>query len=492
MDVEIERLAAERDKKIVEADKADIYTLLKADGKNWKLSHQTDKQAERGILPHLPTLETSYIMRRHLKMCLFSESETERLAVYLPSSGIYTQNYRYIHRLISMVDPDYNERDATDVVYHLMNQVPIKQPTNERYLIPVENGIWNLKQHRLMPFSPDYVFTTKITTSYRDNPVPPNIKGWTVDGWFNELACGDKEIINLLWEVINDCLNGNYTRKKAIFLFSELGNSGKGTFQELIRHLVGLNNVGALKVNEFDARFRLSGLVGKTVCIGDDIAPDIYIKDSSNFNSVVTGDLVNIESKGQDGYTSTLRCTVVQSCNGLPNFHNKGGTMRRIVIVPFNNHFQGHGDNWSIRNDYITRQDVLEYVLYQALQLDFEKFSVPEVSKKALADFEEDNNPLVGFKVSFFDQVNVDKVPTYYLYEYYKKYCSINGLKALGQSKFIRRFMTTIPTYEKKRAKLSKADIRQVKSLNTQDELVAFVRIPEQGKTYNCIVKKSV
>ncbi|WP_317988525.1 primase-like DNA-binding domain-containing protein [Lactiplantibacillus plantarum] len=40
-------------------------------------------------------------------------------------------------------------------------------------------------------------------------------------------------------------------------------------------------------------------------------------------------------------------------------------------------------------------------------------------------------------------------MPTYYLYEYYKKYCSINGLKALGQNKFIRRFLTVAPNYEK-------------------------------------------
>ena len=166
--------------------------------------------------------------------------------------------------------------------------------------------------------------------------------------------------------------------------------------------------------------------------------------------------------------------------------------MRRLVIVPFNNHFQGKGDNWSIRNDYITRKDVLEYVLYKALQLDFDKFSVPEVSKKALADFELDNNPLIGFKVSFFDKLKVDKVPTYYLYEYYKKYCSINGLKALGQSKFIRRFMTCVPLYEKKQAKLSATDINTLDVFKQQDEIIAWPREPLAGKKYNCIVQSTL
>lgn len=68
----------------------------------------------------------------------------------------------------------------------------------------------------------------------------------------------------------------------------------------------------------------------------------------------------------------------------------------------------------------------------------------------------------------------MDKVPTYYLYEYYKKYCSINGLKALGQNKFIRRFLTVAPNYEKKPAKLSNLEIQQVKNVNMQDELIVL------------------
>ncbi|WP_288639042.1 DNA primase family protein [uncultured Lentilactobacillus sp.] len=487
MDSEAQMLAQQYDQTVNHPHT--LKDKLMMDVQTWQLDHQTKAQAKNDTLPRLTTLAGSQIMQRHFITCLFSDNESARLAIYLPHEGIYTQNYRYIKRLIGMMYAPFNEREAEEVIYHLINWAKVKEPTVDRYLIPVANGIWNLHRHELIHFSPDYVFTTKIATKYVNNPVPPNINGWTVDGWLNEIANHDPEIVKLLWEIINDSLNGNFTRKKAIFLYSEKGNTGKGTFQQLIQNLVGKSNVGSLKVNQFDERFKLALLVGKTVCIGDDTPPDIYIKDSSSFNSVVTGDLVTIEYKGQDGFTTTLRCTVIQSCNGLPNFHNKGGTMRRMIIVPFNNHFEGSNDNWDIRDDYMSRQDVLQYVLYRALQLDFKKFDVPTVSKQALSEFEKDNDPLIGFR-EFFLSLEVDKIPTYYVYEYYKKYCQINGLKALGQNKFIRRLLPLIPDYAKRKAKATHEVFQQANRFKTQDEITVYVRMPEIGKGYQCLIKK--
>lgn len=75
------------------------------------------------------------------------------------------------------------------------------------------------------------------------------------------------------------------------------GNDGKGTFQQLISNLVGLKNVAPLKLNQFSERFGLAIIEGKTVIIGDDVQAGIYVDESSNFNSVVTGEPVSIEKK---------------------------------------------------------------------------------------------------------------------------------------------------------------------------------------------------
>src|SRR5699024_2217143 len=222
---------------------------------------------------------------------LFDLEENTRVAMYQPHEGTYTRNTTLIKRVISWLEPKLNNNRAEEVIYHLTNRAEVREPTISRYLIPVANGVFNLKTKQLEPFSPEYVFTTKISTPYIEDSKPPIIDGWDIDKWLSSIACGDKEIVNLVWQVISDSLNGNYSRKKAIFLIED-GNNGKGTFQELITNLIGMKNIATLKVNQFEERFQLGILEGKTAVIGDDVPANVYIDDSSNFNSVVTGDIV--------------------------------------------------------------------------------------------------------------------------------------------------------------------------------------------------------
>lgn len=107
---------------------------------------------------------------------------------------------------------------------------------------------------------------------------------------------GDEELVKLIWQVISASLNGNYSYRKSIWFVGE-GNDGKGTVQQLITNVVGMKNVASLKINQFAERFSLSMIEGKTVVIGDDVQAGIYVDESSNFNSVVTGEPVLVEEK---------------------------------------------------------------------------------------------------------------------------------------------------------------------------------------------------
>src|SRR5699024_5807850 len=382
----------------------------------------------------------SLILPEYVDFILFDLEENTRVAMYQPHEGTYTRNTTLIKRVISWLEPNLNNNKAEEVIYHLTNNAEVKEPTVSRHLIPVKNGVFNLQTKQLEPFSPNHVFTSKISTPYVESPIKPVIDGWDIDKWLSSIACGDKEVVNLLWQVISDSLNGNYSRKKAIFLIGD-GNNGKGTFQELITNLIGMKNIATLKVNQFEERFQLGILEGKTAVIGDDVPANVYIDDSSNFNSVVTGDIVQVELKNKQPYNTAFRCSVIQSTNGMPKFRNKtNGTIRRVLIVPFNADFNGTKENFKIKDEYIKDEKVLQYVLHKAINMDFERFDEPDASKQELEIFKQDNDPVLDFKYSVFDEWNIPEVPKYLVYEFYKVFCNENGFKPLSERQFHKQF----------------------------------------------------
>nr|WP_281063551.1 DNA primase family protein [Staphylococcus coagulans] len=426
----------------------------------------------------------AHLLKENLKFILFDLEENTKLAMYRAEEGIYTQNVSYIKRVISWLEPKLNSNKADEVIYHLKNRVDIKSKTNSPDLIPVKNGVFNRKTKQLESFTPEYVFTTKINTAYKTQSGVPVIEGWSVDNWINEIACNDHGVAKLLWQVINDSLNGNYTRKKAIFLVGD-GNNGKGTFQELISQLIGAENIASLKVNEFDERFKLSVLEGKTAVIGDDVPVGVYIDDSSNFKSVVTGDPVLVEFKNQPLYRATFKCTVIQSTNGMPSFKDKtSGTLRRLLIVPFNANFNGQSENFNIKEQYVKNQKVLEYVLYKAINMDFNTFEVPEASNDMLEIYKQDNDPVYDFKVNVFDEWTVRKVPKYIVYAFYKEYCDENGHNALSSSKFFKQFESHLEGYWKTDAQRRFDEEELAKRIYNFNDNRNYIKPIESGKNY--------
>ncbi|MCG1665060.1 phage/plasmid primase, P4 family [Staphylococcus epidermidis] len=449
---------------------------------------------KRGKKPNvISTNRCANILIENMNFLLFDEEENTKLAMYQEDRGVYTQKTSLIKRIISYLEPKHNSNKADDVIYHIRNRTEIKEKTNSPYLIPVNNGVFNRKTKQLENFSPNYVFTSKIDTNYIDNPNKPTFDDWDINKWFDELACNDKQVSHLLWQVINDSLNGNYTRKQSIFMVGD-GNNGKGTFQELLTNLIGKRNIATLKVNEFDHRFKMSLLEGKTAVIGDDVPVGVYIDDGSNFKSVVTGDYVSVEFKNQQSYTAQYRCSVIQSSNGMPRFKDKtNAVFKRLVIVPFNADFKGDKEKRKIKDEYIKNKQVLEYILYHAIRMDFEKFSIPDVSKKYLDVYKQENNPVYEFKINVFDEWKLRKVPKYIVYGLYKEFCKDNGYNFLSKIKFHKEFKTYLGDEWKSDTvdRFNWQDL--IDGIGDLDVKKSEIEFPDEHKTYkayeNCSLK---
>lgn len=400
----------------------------------WEIElHQSNKTRDSF---RLSTAKTVNILMEYIPFCEIGG----KLFMYQADEGIWTMNENDVARLIAIIQPNASTKQIGDISNQIRLKAEQRSVDTERYLVPCKNGIYNTKTKTLEAFSPNYVFLSKLVTDYNPTIEMPLLDGWwTPKDFIKELSNKDTEIETLLYQVINDAVHPNYSRKKAIWLYGS-GSNGKSTYQDVIKNIVGNDCYSTLKFNEFSERFSLHALIGKSVNIGDDVNAGVRVDDSSNFNSIVTHDSVTIEEKYKSPYHTTLYCTLVQSTNEMPTTRNKSnGNYRRMLIVPFENQFEDTPENWEIKENYIKSKEVLEWILAKALSMDFEQFINPNASKALLEEYKADNDAILAFKQDVFDvfvEKGVQTIPVATLYEVYKAWCKRNNITSIRDRKF--------------------------------------------------------
>ena len=338
-------------------------------------------------------------------------------------TGVYTTDKQYFEELIDAIAPSYSPRLIEYTLNKVRRVVPKVHQSRSAHLVPVGNGVFNRKTKELEPFSSEKVYLSKIQTNYVENAKNPTYTfadgvKWDVDSWIHSIASYDPEIDLLLWQVISDFVQSNYTRNKSIFLYSEKGNNGKGTYGELLENIVGNENVSHLAVKDFKHEFLKEQLIGKVGNIAHENDVDDYIDSVRDFKATITGDNIIINRKYEKPMSFQFKGTNIQMFNGLPKTRDKSESFyRRILLVPFLQSFTNNGERVDIKNKFIHEKDVHEYVLNKALHLDFNEFTIPTVSHKLLDQYREDNNPVIDFWSEFQDEFVWNLLPSGFLYD---------------------------------------------------------------------------
>ena len=392
----------------------ELHWRLFTIGEQWRVENtKIDKYGNEKI-PVMNFNIISNILKKHIPMRLTGETEdTSIIYSYNFSEGIYTGQEAYINRAIAKLEFRFDPRKYTQVHKYLKTQLPFLSKLENKNLIAVNNGVFNNKTKQLEPFNPNYFITSKLATKYNIHAISnySTIEDtyFNVDNWFLSIANGNEELVKLLWEIVNEAINPNHTREKMAILYGE-GNNGKGTFQAMLTNLIGIENISTLTPHDFSGEFKLEMLQGKVCNIGDDIS-NKYLDDVSNLMSIVTGDPVAVNRKGKSVITARFKLLNIFSANKLPKVRNKSqGAYRRLLIIPFNADFNGQVQDRRIKEEYLKNKIILEYILYKALHLDFEKFSTTRATDEMLEEYKEDNDYLYSFTKDWYVLRNLPKV----------------------------------------------------------------------------------
>ena len=156
------------------------------------------------------------------------ELEKSPLYHYDPDEGLYTTGIKDIEELMLAFDGTTNSRTRKEVLQFLRIESQGVKLTDNPNLIPVGNGIVKLDTMELLPFSAEYVFTTKTATNYNPSAIEPSFNGWKFSKWIEQLASEDKAKRLLLWQMIASVIKGR-TGLMYLFVDNGQGRTGKST-----------------------------------------------------------------------------------------------------------------------------------------------------------------------------------------------------------------------------------------------------------------------
>lgn len=406
----------------------------------------------------------------------------QRFGVTQDRVGTYTTSVSFIEFIVSLTSHELKIRDVQEIIDHIRRVAPQVYVTTATHLYPVKNGIYNQKTKILEDFTPDYVYQAKMSIAYNPNATNPKIlepdgkSYWDVDSWIRSLAASD-DINTLFWQIISASLQPNRGMNKSIWFYSERGNNGKGTMGQLIKNILGRGNYASLSVAQFKHEFMKEALIGAAANIADENNVNEYIDAVADYKASVTGDNIIINRKHKQPLNIQFRALNIQMMNGLPKTKDISDSFyRRLIIVPFIKSFTNNGEKGYIKDDYINRKEVLEYVMFKALQLDFEEFIIPKETNAILDSYKEMNNPTLDFWVEFKDQFAWSLVPKPFLYELFKRWFQQSNPsgKVIAQRTFFDNLTAVVNNDPEWESRLSSQDsnVRSAANMDADEPLI--------------------
>lgn len=430
---------------------ADIEAdLLGLEQMEFTLENKVKEKNERWKIPdQLTANQIANIMLKIYPICCIScagnnaDTSYDLLAMYCDSGeneGIYVSDEKLFHNYIRQFNYNITSKDINEVMLNLKDQAPRKSRCNDQDLIAVNNGIFNYQTKQLLPFDDRHIFIAKSHVNY--NPTATNVTihndddntDWNIEDWMNDLS-DDPEIVDVLWEILGAIIRPYVHWNKSAWFYSNTGNNGKGTLCALMRNLCGDGSYASIPLSDFSKDFALEPLTRATAIIVDENDVGGFVDRAANLKAIITNDVISMNRKFKTPIAYQFFGFMVQCLNEYPRIKDKSDSFyRRQLFIPFSKCFTGQERKY-IKEDYLARPEVLEYVLYKVLNMNYYTLSEPKACKDALDEYKGFNDPVRQFLDEFIEQCVWDFLPFSFLYDAYKAWFKKNSPSGSPQGK---------------------------------------------------------
>jgi len=324
-------------------------------------------------------------------------------------------------------DKNYQNRDIFDT---------------PKLLIPLKNGVYDLKNNELLAHNPKYYFLNEIPVIYDGKADCPKIKKF-----LSEVA--DEKDINAIQEFFGYCLYREYIFHKA-FMFVGSGKNGKSTCINLLKRFLGEKNVSNKELQELSYdRFATSKLYGKLLNAAADIS-DAALQQTGKFKTLTGNDGIDAQKKFQESFNFKNYAKLLYSANTLPKTDDDSYAFyRRWILINFSNVFEKEKCDPHILKKLTTPEELsgmLNYALAGLRRLlKNNGFSYSKTVEETREQYKTLSDPIYSFVQEFISTNTTGFLLKDDVYQKFLKWCKEKDLPTTPKNMFSQDLNKHIP-----------------------------------------------
>lgn len=371
--------------------------------------------------------------------------------IYIYNEGIYCDNGKteIEEQLRNIMEENYSEWIANQVLSKIKADTGIAPELffkeNDRYEVPLRNGILDLEKIELKEFNSSKIFFSKMPITYDETKTCPKIEQFLQD------VLSSPDDINVFYELAGFGLSKEYFMEKAFMMVGN-GRNGKGKTLELLKRMVGFSNCSSVPLAAITSESPFVERLWKRFfnLAGDISSKDL--KETGMFKQLTGRDPISANRKYKNVVEFTNYAKMVFACNDLPRVYDySDGFWERWVLLEFPYKFvdQDVFDNatkeekkqWKIKDpliiDKITTDDEMSGLLNMAITgfhrlLNNKRFSYSKGTSEVKNKWIRKADSFMAFSMDCLEDDYDSRISKKELRKLYKDYCSLHKVSGVS------------------------------------------------------------
>ena len=365
----------------------------------------------------------------------------ENLGFYEYRHGVwlYRSNNEIGRYFIEILGLQASNSKTEALISYLEKELTSREVFNRKPLFNFRNGVLELETGNFREHSPSDMNSIQVDYDY-----DPQAKCPKFEIFVSQIMAERIASINLLQEMFGYVFFNNCSLQKCFFLIGD-GANGKSVLLNVLRALVGKENVSNVEMSGLAEQFQRIKLLNSLVNISTETASNVKGAESI-FKQVVVGDEISGCYKNKDYVDFSPRCVMISACNEyIKARDDTTGFLRRICFIDFPRKFEKEKADKKLEDKLKVELSGIfnwAYEGYKRLKAQGGFTETPE-QIELLDDFRKSINPIAAFIEDVLFDFNED-LSRKQLYNKYVDWTKEAGHEPLSRTNFIRKFRMTI------------------------------------------------